>query len=583
MRGGRRASPRADTAPRVPAAYLRPYRSRLRLTAVNAGGRERDNAAAMARSPAKRAPAGGAMARHAALVAALRAQLRSASGRPVSLIQTHISSVLLAGGHAYKLKKPVAFGFVDFSTLAARERFCAEELRLNRRTAPRIYLDVVRITGTDSAPRLGGRGPAIDYAVRMRRFATRDLADRRARAGRLTAGHIDRLALAVAEFHRAAAPSPAASGYGAPEQVLRWARENFALALLRLEEETRRARLQALARWTEDEFRRRAGWFAARRSGGFIRECHGDLHLANIVLIDEVPVPFDGIEFNPELRFIDVASDVAFAFMDLIGHGLPRLAWRFLDRYLEATGDFDLLGGLRFYAVYRALVRAKVSIIRAHQPDASTAQRRDAAAAFLRDLSLAERLAQAQEPLLAAVGGLSGSGKTTVAGLLLEHLGAVRVRSDVERKRLAGLPAGARGGDAFGAALYAPEMTARTYARLHEVAAIALGAGYPVVVDAAMLRRAEREALRALAERLGVRCECIWCEAPWPTLRARVARRQARARDASDATVAVLRRQRQIAEPPAAGERVLPLDTRGSRRRLDAEAAALAAWLRRGR
>jgi hypothetical protein len=523
------------------------------------------------------------MARHAALVAALRAHLRAAGGHPVTLIQTHISSVLLAGPHAYKLKKPVAFGFVDFSTLAAREYCCAEELRLNRRTAPQIYLDVVRITGTETAPRLGGRGPAIEFAVKMRRFPTRDLADRRARAGRLKADHIDRLALAVAQFHRAAAPAPAGSGYGAPGEVLRWARENFTLALLRIDDERRRARLHTLAQWTEDEFRRRAGWFAARRSGGFIRECHGDLHLANIVLLDEVPVPFDGIEFNPELRFIDVASDVAFTTMDLIEHGLPRLAWRFLDRYLEATGDYDLLGGLRFYAVYRALVRAKVSIIRAHQPDTTEAQRRIASAAFLRDLSLAERLAEAPAPLLIAVGGLSGSGKTTVAGLLLEHLGAVRVRSDVERKRLAGLRADARGGNAFGAGLYAPEMTARTYARLHEVAGIVLGAGHPVVVDAAMLQRAERDALRAHADRLGVRCECIWCEAPWPTLQARVARRQARARDASDATVAVLRRQRQFAELPAEGERVLRVDTRVSRRRLDAEVAALAAWLRRSR
>ena len=521
------------------------------------------------------------MARHAALVAALRARLRTAGG-PVTLIQTHISSVLLAGAHAYKLKKPVAFGFVDFSTLAARERFCGEEVRLNRRTAPKIYLGVVRITGTETAPRLGGRGPAIEFAVKMRRFATRDLADRRARAGRLTAQHIDRLARVVAQFHRAASPAPASS-YGAPEQVLRWARENVALALLRLEDEGRRARLQHLAQWTEDEFRRRAGWFAARRSGGFIRECHGDLHLANIVLLDEVPVPFDGIEFNPELRFIDVASDIAFTFMDLIEHGLPRLAWRFLDRYLEATGDYGLLGGLRFYAVYRALVRAKVSIIRAHQPDTAQPQRRSASAAFLRDLSLAERLAEAPAPVLVAVGGLSGSGKTTVAGLLLEHLGAVRVRSDVERKRLAGLPADARGADVYGAGLYAPEMTARTYARLHEVAATALEAGHPVVVDAAMLRRAERDALRALADRLGVRCECIWCEAPWPTLRARVARRQARARDASDATVAVLRRQREFAELPAEGEQVLRLDTRTPKRRLDAEMAALAAWLRRSR
>ena len=491
------------------------------------------------------APANGAMARHAALVAALRSQLRAATGRPVTLIQTHISSVLLAGEHAYKLKKPVAFGFVDFSTLAARRRCCEEELRLNRRTAPQIYLDVVRITGSDEAPRIGGRGPAIEYAVRMRRFATRNLADRRARAGRLNAVHIDRLAAEVAAFHAAAAPAPAGADYGSPDKVLRWARENFALCLLRLDDEPRRARLQKLAQWTEDEFRARAGWFAARQAGGYIRECHGDLHLANIVLLDEVPVPFDGIEFNPELRFIDVASDIAFTFMDLVEHGLPRLAWRFVDRVLAASGDYGLLAGLRFYAVYRALVRAKVSLIRAHQPDAHPAERRKAAAAFARDLALAERLAVAGAPLLLAVGGLSGSGKTTVAGLLLEHLGAVR-----------------------------------TYARLHEVAATVLDAGYPVIVDAAMLRRTEREALRELAARLGMRFQAIWCEAPPATLRSRIARRQAKGADASDATLAVLEKQLSFTEEPGAGETVLRFDTRMTRARLDAEVERLAARLR---
>jgi hypothetical protein len=230
--------------------------------------------------------------------------------------------------------------------------------------------------------------------------------------------------------------------------------------------------------------------------------------------------------------------------------------------------------------VYRALVRAKVSLIRAHQPDAHPVERRKASAAFARDLALAERLAVAPSPLLLAVGGLSGSGKTTVAGALLEHLGAVRVRSDVERKRLAGLAAGARRAAAFGAGLYAPEMTLRTYARLHEVAATVLEAGYPVIVDAAMLKRAERDALRELAARLKVRCECIWCEAPPATLRSRVARRQAKGADASDATLAVLQMQLSFTEEPAPSERVLRFDTRLTRARLDAEVEKLAARLR---
>jgi hypothetical protein len=524
-----------------------------------------------------------AMTRHEALVLALRRQLRAQSGTPVTLIETHISSVLLAGEYAYKLKKPVAFGFVDFSTRAARGRCCEDEVRLNRRTAPQIYLDVVGITGSEEAPRLGGSGAPIEYAVRMRRFATRALADRLARAGRLNAAHIDRLAAAVAAFHAAAARAPADSGFGAPDKVLRWARENFALALLRLDDEARRARLQRLAQWTEDEFARRAVWFKARSAGGFVRECHGDLHLANIVVLHGVPVPFDGIEFNAELRFIDVASDIAFTFMDLHQHGLSPLAWRFVNQYLEASGDYDLLPGLRFYAVYRALVRAKVSLIRAHQPEARPADRRAAAADYARDVAQAERLAAPAAPLLLAVGGLSGSGKTTVAGRLVELLGAIRVRSDVERKRLAGLAARASSGSAFGAGLYAPEMTVRTYDRLHQVASIVIGAGYPVLVDAAMLKRHERDALRALAARLRVPFECVWCEAPPATLRARIRAREAQGRDASEATPAVLERQLETAQPPGRDERVLRFDTKMARGRLAREVALLAAGLRRRR
>ena len=520
------------------------------------------------------------MARHAAMVKALRSHLRAKTGAPVTLIQTHISSVLLAGEYAYKLKKPVSLSFVDFSTLDARRHFCEEELRLNGRTAPQLYLDAVRITGSDAGPRLGGSGEAIDYAVRMRRFATRNLADRRARAGRLKAVHVDRLAQAVAAFHAGCTPAP--SEYGTPAKVLRWARENFALCLLRLDDEDQRGRLQKLARWTEDEFGRRQNWLAARRDDGFVRECHGDLHLANIVLIDEVPVPFDGIEFNDELRFIDVASDVSFTFMDLIEHRLAPLAWRFLNGYLEATGDYELLSGLRFYAVYRALVRAKVSLIRAHQPDAGEKERSRAAAAFARDLALAERLAKPAGRRLVAVGGLSGSGKTTVAGHLLEHLGAVRVRSDVERKRLAGLPASAQQAAAFGSGLYTPEMTERTYARLHDVAATVLDAGYPVIVDAAMLKRAEREALRQLAAHADADYACVWCEAPRRTLRARIARRSAGGRDASDATLAVLARQFGIVEPPQAKERALRFGTAMTRKRLAQQTVLLAERLAQG-
>lgn len=525
-----------------------------------------------------------ALDRHAALVAALQrpaAYPHAVDG--IELIETHISSVLLAGEFAYKLKKPVDLGFVDFTTLARRRFFCEEELRLNRRTAPELYLDVVPITG-GAQPRIGGAGEAIDYAVRMRRFAGADLLDARARRGELGAEAIDALAQAIADFHAGAAHA-AASEPGAPEQALSWARENFAQLRAHALDAEVAAALARLADWTEREYERRRAALAQRREQGFVRECHGDLHLGNIVLLDGRPTLFDAIEFNRELRWIDVASDLAFVFMDLIDHGLPPLAWRLLDRYLQASGDYAALEVLRFFAVYRALVRAKVARIRADQPHLDGEQRAAALAQCARYVGLAQQLSQgAEHPTLAITFGLSGAGKTTIAGLLLERLGAVRVRSDIERKRLFGIGVTARMAGAALDALYAPDATQRTYARLAELARTIVGAGYPVIVDAAFLKRAERDEFRALAREIGARFALIECVAAPDVLRARVAQRMARDGDASDATVAVLERQLATHEAVGADERAetLRIDSDAGTA-LDARCAEVAAQLATGR
>ncbi|MCK6429794.1 MAG: phosphotransferase, partial [Burkholderiaceae bacterium] len=297
------------------------------------------------------------MQQHARLVGALRAQL---GGGAVETIETHISTVLLAGEFAYKLKKPVDLGFLDFTTLAARRRFCEQELRLNRRTAPQLYLDVLAITGTVDAPRLGGPGAPIDWAVRMRRFAAEDLLDARVRAGRLDAACIDRLAAAIAAFHMEAPRVDAASALGSAGTVARWLLDNVEGLREHVGASVDRARIDALADWTRRELERRAALLQARHRDGFVRECHGDLHLGNIVLVDGAPIPFDCIEFNDELRCIDVLSDLAFTVMDLLDRAEPRLAWRLLNGYLEATGDYGAVPLARPYLVYRALVRAKV-------------------------------------------------------------------------------------------------------------------------------------------------------------------------------------------------------------------------------
>ena len=314
-----------------------------------------------------------ALMEHAALVQALRnPRAYPHPAGAVEAIETHISSVLLAGEFAYKVKKPVDLGFVDFTSLERRKHFCDEELRLNRRGAPSLYIDVVPITGDIGSPHVGyGPGAIIEYAVQMRRFAAGARLDHVARAGLLSRSHIDQLARSVAAYHEQCKAAPHGSGFGSPKVILRWATDNFGDLQGAQFTQADSRRLRELGAWTQKEFERRASLFEQRRKSGRVRECHGDLHLGNIVLLQDAPVPFDCIEFNDELRFIDVMNDVAFAFMDLIDHQLAPFAWRFLGAYLERVGDYEGLATLRFYAVYRALVRAKIALIRSAQPDTS--------------------------------------------------------------------------------------------------------------------------------------------------------------------------------------------------------------------
>jgi len=486
-----------------------------------------------------------ALAQHEELIAGL---LRPAAyPKPVAHVEridTHISTVLLAGDHAYKLKKPVAFDFVDFSTAERRRLCCVEEVRLNRRTAPQIYVDVVAITGPRTAPRIAADGEPFEHAVHMRRFDEERILARLARRGQLTAAHIDRLAAVIAGFHHEA---ERAIGGAAPAEVARWAEENFAFMRDRVRSAADRARLDALASWSGAELRAQSARMAARSADGFVRDCHGDLHLGNIVALNDEPVPFDAIEFNAGLRRIDVMNDIAFTFMDLLDHDLPALAWRLIGAYVEHTGDYDGLALLRFYAVYRALVRAKIALIRQQQPRVAPHLRLHEHRSFEQYLALAERLCVPGARRLVVMSGLSGSGKSTVAQRLAEALGGIRVRSDVERKRLFGLAPGARSDGS----IYGESATRATYARLADVARAVIGAGLPAIVDAAFLKQAERSSFRALAAELGARHTLVLCEAPPDVLRARVAARAAQRSDPSEADVDVLQRQFDWREPLA--------------------------------
>jgi aminoglycoside phosphotransferase family enzyme/predicted kinase len=515
------------------------------------------------------------------LVAALREPRRYPHPvEGVELIETHISWVLLTGRYAYKVKKPLDLGFLDFSTLERRRQACEKELRLNRRTAPDLYLEVVPVAGTPGEPVIGGAGPAIEYAVKMREFPQSALLDRVAARGELRREQMDELAATVARFHAEVERADQHSGFGTPEVVIAPARQNFAQLGPLVTDPDAGAALGRLAAWTDRESARCQEAFDARRREGLVRECHGDLHLRNLVLLDGRIVPFDCLEFNDALRWIDVAAEVAFVVMDLVDHGLTAHAWRFLDAYLAETGDYGALAVLRFYLVYRAMVRAKIACLRAQQLPEGVARRR-AEQEFRAYLRLAEAFASLDRPALIVTRGFSGSGKTVFAGLLTEEIGAIRVRSDVERKRLHGLGAHETSGAGVGEGIYAPDATRRTYARLLDAARVVLEAGYPAAADATFLARADRDAFRALARRLGVPFAIAGCEAPEALLRERIAARGDTGTDASEADLDVLARQLAAAEPLAAEERTFAvgIDTRRSLGALRADAAALGARL----
>ena len=471
----------------------------------------------------------------------------------ITCVETHISWVLLTGTYAYKIKKPVALGFLDFSTLALRREACFEELRLNRRLAPQLYVDVVPIAGPAERAAVLGPGEPIEYAVRMLEFPQADQLDRLLEAGRLDEADITRAALRIARFHDDAPCVDPGSDFGSAHAIRHSVGETLRALIPLAVDMAQREAVETLVAWTRNRLDALEPAFATRREHGCVRECHGDLHLGNLARIGDEVVPFDCIEFNAELRWIDVISDIAFLMMDLAYRDRSRFAFRLTNAYLEARGDYDGVAVLRFYLVYRALVRALVALLRRKQlpPKAAAAAAAGDAAAHLQ---LAQRLASPPAPVLFLMHGLSGSGKTRVSSGLMERWPAIRVRSDVERKRLLGLAADQSTRSGIGAGAYSRDTNEATYRRLADAASTGLSAGFSMIVDAASLQHPQRERFRALAAAHGVRFVIVSCVAPEAELRRRLRERIAHGADASEADEAVLDGQLDQDEPLDASE-----------------------------
>jgi uncharacterized protein len=467
----------------------------------------------------------------------------------IQLLQTHISWVLLTGDWAYKLKKPVNFGFVNFTTLELRHVACLEEVRLNRRTAPDLYDGVVPLVNGIDGPQFGGSGTILEYAVRMRQFAQSDLFEQCLARNELSVDMIESLARTVAELHGKATIASLDSPFGTPELIgaaVQACLDELAKGPL---PEAIRATLIPLQVWCMAEWQRLNSSFLSRKQQGWVRECHGDLHMGNIVRYRGKPTLFDCLEFNPNLRWIDVLSDVAFLVMDLHDRNAPRLAWRALNGWLEQTGDYQGLFVLKYYLAYRALVRAKVASLRLRQSDLSQEEQKRHDDLRQSYIELATALTRPGRPAIVIMHGVSGSGKSFIARKLVESLGAVQIRSDVERKRLTGVWPAVSSAPRSEANIYSTETTRQTYLRLQTLARTVVDSGYTVIVDAAFLMQADRLAFASLAANLGVPFLIVACHAPVALVQERVSHRLEIGQDPSDADVEILHQQLQTLHP----------------------------------
>ena len=484
------------------------------------------------------------------------------------LVETHISWVILAGDFAYKIKKPLVLDFLDFGTLEKRKFCCEEEIRLNRPWAPDVYIDVVPITYHGDQPCFGGDGEAVEYAVRMRRFDQVLRLDEQLAAGLLTVADMKELGRNIAARHAAANVAQMSERERLVEQAKRFVRENF----IHLDGIIDPDQFEFLQGWTMRQLETLDDTLLQRFDAGFVRDCHGDLHLGNLVRLADGITTFDCIEFNRDLRFTDVFADVSFLMMDLVDKGRRDLAAHFVNRYLECSGDYGGVVLHDFYFIYRCLVRAKVAAIRSRERESEQERNADITEAC-KYCEIARRQATKGPRALVIMSGLSGSGKSWVSERLMAELPAIRLRSDTERKRLFGLTETAQSDSGIATGIYTAEATAKTYARLFELAGEVFASGHHVILDAAFLRAVQRGAARRVATR--ARCEpvLLHVRASTDVLRERLRQRASVKGGVSEADLDVLEHQLVTTEAIAPDEAAINVDNMTA---VDVEAIAAA-------
>jgi len=509
-----------------------------------------------------------APAARAAFAAAMQDPAAFAALHPVpgsvACIETHVSWVFLTGPFAYKVKKPLKLSFIDYSTAERRAALCREELRLNRRHAPGLYVDVVPIAGTPAAPRVGATDcPPFEHALQMVQFDPQLELTHLLQSGAVAAGELQDFGRRIANMHATAAITADAGTFGTPGEAHRITLDNFDEIARVLPGRDEAQQLVRLRDQVQRLFATGRSLMEQRRHEGRVREGHGDLHCGNVVRWQGTLAAFDGLEFDPALRFIDVANDLAFLTMDLAVHGRTDLRREALQAWLEVSGDFAAVALLPYFELYRALVRAKVAARRGQQARHAAAEATGAATLAHQYLDWAVSQIERPRPRLVVMAGLSGSGKTWLARRIAERCSALIVRSDIERKRLAGLQPLDTSASAPDAGIYSREFNKRTYERLRDCVADCLRGHESVIVDAASLRRDERELFLAAGRKHEAEVVIVHCAAPLEVLKRRVAERATAGADASEATVSLLDRQPSYWEPFSPDElrHVVAVDT----------------------